>query len=146
MSQSNIADKNALWVALNFIFPKTQESGETYVSKSVKFKVFVDEECVGEVGKQDKQYFISNMKIGCKVDILKGDLEKGEVFSSLSWIVGEQQATLYLNESTSKKVNMNFANQNRVEIVDERDWDFINENGELNYGNDTAEENQTEEN
>ena len=126
-----IEDKNALWVALNFIFPKLQVEGEDYVSKSVKFKVFVDEEIVGEVSKDDPHTFMSNMKIGSKVDILKGDMDLGEVSSSFSWIVGDDKATLYLDKETSKVVNMNFANQNRVEIWDERDWDLIDEDGNL---------------
>lgn len=126
-----IEDKNALWVALNFIFPKLQAEGEDYVSKSVKFKVFVDEKIVGEVSKDDPHTFMSNMKIGSKVDILKGDMDLGEVSSSFSWIVGSDEATLYLDKETSKVVNMNFANRNRVEIWDERDWDFIDEEGNL---------------
>ena len=127
----SIKKKNQLWVALNFIFPKAQEKGEVYVNKSVKFKVFVDQELVGEVGKGDTQTFISNMKLGCKVDILKGDTEKGTISSSFSWIVGEEFGTLYLDQEASKSVKMIFNNQNRVEIYDERDWDFIDENGEV---------------
>lgn len=128
---NKVVDKNTLWVALNFIFPKTQNRGETYVSKSVKYKIFVDEEIVGEVGKNDNQTFLSNLKLGCKIDILKGDMNKGEVFSSFSWIVGEEFATLYLNKDTSKKVRLQLANQNRIEVCDERDWDFIDDNGDI---------------
>jgi len=126
-----IEDKNALWVALNFMFPKIQGEGEDYVSKSVKFKVFVDEVLVGEVSKDDRHTFISNMKIGNKVDILKGDMDLGEVTSSFSWTVGDDTAILYLDKETFKTVNMNFSNRNRVEVYDERDWDFIDSNGNL---------------
>jgi len=128
---SKIEEKNALWVALNFIFPKAQKRGEVYVKKSTAFKVFVDEELVASVNKDDDQTFISNMKMGCKVDILKGNSESGEVFSSFSWIVGRSHATLYLSESVFKKVKMNFANRNRVEVFDERDFELINSNGEI---------------
>tara|TARA_R110000744_G_scaffold19900_5_gene52308 strand:+ start:1835 stop:2242 length:408 start_codon:yes stop_codon:yes gene_type:complete len=130
MSQK-IEEINALWVALNFIFPKHQQEGESYVSKSVKFKVFINEEIVGEVTKEDPRTFMSNMKFGSKVDILKGNMDLGEVSSSFSWIVGSDKATLHLDSEKSKVVNMNFANQNRVEIWDERDWDLIDEDGNL---------------
>ena len=123
--------RNGLSCTINFIFPKTQERDETYVSKHVKFKVFVDEECVGEVGKNDHQTFIANMKTGAKFDVMKANIKEVKVFSSFSWIVGEKYATLYLDQDTCKKVKLNFANQNRVEIYDERDWDFIDENGEI---------------
>lgn len=123
--------RNGLWCAINFIFPKTQEKREVYVSKYVKFKVFVDEECVGEVGKGDPQTFLANIKTGAKFDVMKANIKEVKVFSSFSWIVGEEHATLYLDQETSKKVKLDFANKNRVEIYDERDWDFIDENGEI---------------
>ena len=128
---TKIEETNALWVALNFIFPKIQKKGEDYVSKAVKFKVFVDEEVVGEVAKNDPHTFMSNMKIGNKVDVLKGDMDLGEVSSSFSWTVGDDTAILYLDKETFKTVNMNFANRNRVEICDERDWDSIDSNGDI---------------
>ena len=126
---SNINEKNSLWLALNFVFPKTQEKGETYVNKSIKFKVFVDEVLVGSIGKEDKQFYQANMKLGCKVDVLKGDIEAAKISSSFSWIVGESFATLYLNKDTSKKINLDFNNQNKIEIYDERDWELIDEDG-----------------
>ena len=128
---SKIEDKNALWVALNFIFPKVQERGEVYVKKSTKFKVFIDEELVGEVGKGDQQTFLSNVKINCKVDIVKGDIETGEVSSTFSWIVGKQYGKLYLSQDISKHVFMDFNNRNRVEVFDDRDWDFIDDKGKI---------------
>ncbi len=73
------------------------------------------------------------MKVGCQFDVVKGNTKEGEIFSSFRWIVGEEYATLYLNQDTFKKVKMNFGNRNRVEILDERDYEFLNENGELVY-------------
>lgn len=136
----NIKEKNQLWVALNFIFPRVYERGEVYVSKSVRFKVFVDEVLVGEVNKEDSQTFMANMKLGCKVDILKGDIRKGTISSSFSWIVGEEYGRLYLSQDESKKVFMDFNNRNRIEVFDERDWDFIDTDGKIINNQDKNEE------
>lgn len=127
MESSKIAEKNALWCAVNFKFPELQT--DTYVPKSDAFKIFVDEELVGEVNKEGQKSYMSNLKFGCKIDIVKGNIPKQKVYSTFSFIVGEEYAKLYISQDTWKKVKLNFDNRNLVEVYDERDFDSIDENG-----------------
>jgi hypothetical protein len=127
----DISQHNNIWVDLKLIFPKLQEKGEPYVKKSVKFKMYLNGEIIGVIKKGEAPFRKLRAKVGCQIDILKGDEKDNTILSGFSFIIGNEFATLALDKDTEKTVKLNFANENRVEIYDERDWDFIDENGEI---------------
>tara|TARA_R110000782_G_scaffold186509_1_gene276657 strand:- start:503 stop:916 length:414 start_codon:yes stop_codon:yes gene_type:complete len=124
--------RNALWTQLKFIFPKLQKTGDAYVNKTIKYKVFVDSVLVGTIGKGDSLEFQANMQIGARFDVLKGDTSKNNVdavriYSNFHWIVGQDFATLHLDDDNKKTVKLNFGNQNTVQVYDDNDYELLDE-------------------
>ena len=126
---NKLQNNNNLWLALNFILPKWKRKGEKLISKFIKYRVYVDQDLVGEVDYTSPTTFVSNIKVGCEVNILRINTKQNEeqILSNFHYKVGDTFALLYLNENQSKIVQLDFANQNRLEVSDDRDWDFIEE-------------------